>query len=209
MDDIYNRQDNLNIQKPETVTIIGVGGVGSWMALDMALAGVDKVIVVDMDTIESHNLNRTPFKQEHVEMQKTTAMVDLITERRIDTEVVPVDNRIEDTTNAFMEEIADSVVIDCRDHASPLPDSIQESVVATAGYDGFEYTVHLNPDYESIFGDENTEYETVPSFVAPPQFLASVLTTIICSESVSIDSEVITSESMHELVSEHIIGGDQ
>lgn len=208
MQDIYNRQDSLNLKIPEKATVIGVGGVGSWVALDLALAGVEKIYVCDSDDIEAHNLNRTPFKQSHVGMSKVNAMVDLITERRLETEVVPVDDRIEDVAASIQESMAESTVIDCRDHASPLPDDISDSVVLTAGYDGFEYTVHVNPDYDSVFGDENTEYETVPSFIAPPQFLASVITTIVTAESIEIDSEVITSSSMQEFVSSEILGSD-
>lgn len=208
MEDIYNRQDSLNITKPETVTVIGVGGVGSWAALDAALAGAEKIIVCDPDVIEEHNLNRTPFKQSQVGMHKTTALVELITERRLETEVVPVNKRIEETAGAFRQDMEESIVIDCRDHASELPDGISENVAVTAGYDGFEYTLHFNPDYEAVLGDENTEYETVPSFVAPPQFLASIITTVIFSDGVDIDSEVVTSSSMLELVN-HLIGGDE
>jgi len=206
MQDIYNRQDSLNLKIPEKATVIGVGGVGSWAALDLALAGVEKIYVCDMDDVEAHNLNRTPFKQGHIGMSKVNAMVDLITERRLETEVVPVDDRIEDVATGIQEDMADSTVIDCRDHASPLPDNINDSVLLTAGYDGFEYTMHVNPDYEDIFGEENTEYETVPSFIAPPQFLASVITTIVTAESIEIESEFITSSSMQEFVTSEILG---
>ena len=51
MTDIYNRQQSLNLQIPESVSVIGVGGVGSWVALNLALVGVKKLILYDPDII--------------------------------------------------------------------------------------------------------------------------------------------------------------
>lgn len=199
-DDIYNRQQALDVEPPHTVTVIGVGGVGSWVALDLALAGVQKLYVVDHDYIERHNLNRTPFKEGQIEKDKTQAVVELVSERRMDAEVVPIQQRIEETAGAFRDEMEENPVIDCRDHASELPDGISEQVVLTAGYDGLEYTLHTNPDYEAIWGDEDTEYETVPSFIAPPQFVASIITTITCSPELRNGEEQIATQDMRQTI---------
>lgn len=201
-EELYTRQHDLDLEVPHTVTVVGVGGVGSWVALDLALAGVQKIYLVDHDHIEGHNLNRTPFKQSQIEMEKTSALVELISERRMDAEAVPINERIEDVTGAFRDEMEESVIVDCRDHAEPLPDGLQEQIVMTAGYDGFEYTLHTNPNYEEIWGDEDTEYETVPSFIAPPQFVSSIITTIVCSPELRTEEEHIASGNMKELVEE-------
>jgi len=199
--ELYDRQKPLDVEAPESVTVIGVGGVGSWVALDLALAGVEKIYLVDFDEIERHNLNRTPFKESQIGKDKIQALTELIAERRMDAEVIPLDNRIEELSGNFQEEIADSTVIDCRDHASPLPDDIDESVLMTAGYDGLEYTLHLNPDYDAIWGDENTEYETVPSFVAPPQFIASIVTVVASKPELRDgEGELYNSGNMVELI---------
>lgn len=199
-DELYTRQQELNLNPPHTVTVIGVGGVGSWVALDLALAGVQKLYLVDPDEIERHNLNRTPFKESQIEMDKPSAVTELISERRMDAETVPITERIEDTAGTFREEMAESVVIDCRDHASELPDDISEQVVMTAGYDGYDFTIHTNPNYEDIWGDENTEYETVPSFIAPPQFVASIVTVMTCSPEMRSDEERYRTEDMREMI---------
>jgi len=198
--DIYQRQQELDLEPPHTVTVIGVGGVGSWVALDLALAGVQKLYLVDHDHIEGHNLNRTPFKESQIENDKTEALVELISERRMDAEVIPISQRIEDVAGTFREEMADSLVIDCRDHASPLPDDIMEQVVMTAGYDGYDFTLHTNPNYEDIWGDEQTEYETVPSFIAPPQFVSSIITTITCTPELRDGEEQYSTGDMRQLI---------
>lgn len=198
--DIYQRQQELDLNPPHTVTVVGVGGVGSWVALDLALAGVQKIYLVDHDHIETHNLNRTPFKESQVEDDKVTAVTELISERRIDAEPVPITERIEELAGTFREEITSNPIIDCRDSADPLGDELDEQVVLTAGYDGLEFTLHTNPDYDQIWGDEDTEYETVPSFIAPPQFLASIVTSIVCSPDLRNDEENYTTQDMRDLI---------
>jgi len=207
-DDIYQRQQELDLEPPHTVTVIGVGGVGSWVALDLALAGVQKIYLVDHDHIETHNLNRTPFKEEQIDTDKVTALTELISERRIDAEAVPITERIEQLAGTFRDEIKSNPIIDCRDSADPLGDDLDEQVVLTAGYDGFEFTLHTNPDYDQIWGDEDTEYETVPSFIAPPQFLSSIVTSIVCSPELRTEEEQYTTHDMREVIRDLLGGGD-
>ncbi len=49
---------NQDILKQSTVLIAGVGGLGVEVAKNLAMAGVGKLILVDLDTIEYSNLNR-------------------------------------------------------------------------------------------------------------------------------------------------------
>ncbi len=66
MSERYNRQllikhwDQKKVQQ-STVTCVGLGALGSVAAASLAMAGVGKLILVDMDTIEASNLNRQLF----------------------------------------------------------------------------------------------------------------------------------------------------
>lgn len=179
MSAIFNRQQGLPIQVPEKITIIGVGGVGSWAAWDFASIGVQEIILVDDDVIEEHNLNRTPFKTSQIGDTKVAAMVELIAERRPSCMVIPHPVKYEDLSDPAKEDIAKTVVIDCRDDTSIIGDF---NTPITGGYDGTKCTIHVNPNYKKIFGDEPIRYSVTPSYIIPPQILAAAITNWVCVE---------------------------
>jgi ThiF family len=70
----YDRQLPLRLSIPECVTIVGCGGVGSWAALFLALAGVPQLILWDEDVLAEHNFNRFPCGPAAVGCLKVDAM---------------------------------------------------------------------------------------------------------------------------------------
>lgn len=55
--------------------IIGVGGVGSWLAASMAkLVGPGNLTLIDGDTLEAKNLDRQLFKESDIGMFKSAAL---------------------------------------------------------------------------------------------------------------------------------------
>ena len=183
--DLYNRQKSLNLKIPDSVAVIGVGGVGSWVALNLALVGVKKLVLVDHDTIEPHNLNRTPFKLSQIDQPKVLAISEIIYERRNDVEILPIQKKFEDLNDFELNQLKQcDVIVDCRDTTNPpLPSDLQPKQVITAGYDGFSVTIHINPRYQSVWGEEQVTYTITPSFLVPPQFLAALITLyIVCPE---------------------------
>ena len=85
---IYQRQLDLNLQRHEEIYLVGAGGVGTWFAHFVTLAGlVDTLHVIDFDTIESHNLNRLPYPKEWVGRPKVEALKDHIGRLRGDVNV--------------------------------------------------------------------------------------------------------------------------
>lgn len=179
--DIYNRQKSLNLSVPESATVIGCGGVGSWVALDLALVGVKKLVLIDPDTVEDTNLNRTPFKLQHINQPKVNSIAEIIYERRSDTEVIALQKKFEDLNSIEYDLVKNTeIIVDCRDSSEPLPEEISKKVKIIGGYDGFKVTIHINPNYQNIWGDEPTTYTITPSFLVPPQFLACLIVLYIC-----------------------------
>ena len=79
MDDvIYERQKSLPLSIPKAVAVVGCGGVGSWTAYFLALAGVEELWLFDSDTISAHNLNRIPLPADTVGKSKSLAVKGLI-----------------------------------------------------------------------------------------------------------------------------------
>lgn len=63
--DLYNRQEDL-ISPPDVVHIVGCGGVGTWAAIMLAMAGVPHLHLYEDDTVEESNLNRLPYSPKAV-----------------------------------------------------------------------------------------------------------------------------------------------
>lgn len=82
--DLYDRQQGLEMEIPDNVVIIGAGGIGSNLCIKLAQLGVKKMIIVDADDIEYHNLNRTPFEITQIGMKKVKALKELIFRKRIE-----------------------------------------------------------------------------------------------------------------------------
>lgn len=73
-DALYNRQSTLGLNTDTGVTLIGCGGVGVWVALSLALAGVERIDLYDGDTLSTHNLNRYPLPMGFVGETKSLAL---------------------------------------------------------------------------------------------------------------------------------------
>lgn len=64
--------------KQKKVLIIGLGGLGSNVAINLARVGVGTLIGVDFDVVEPSNLNRQQYFVNQIGMKKTAAMAQLI-----------------------------------------------------------------------------------------------------------------------------------
>lgn len=196
MSDLYDRQKTLDLKIPHQATIVGCGGVGSWVALNFSLVGVRKLILVDPDTVEESNLNRTPFRLSDVGKSKVQAISELIFERRSDCQVFAYQKRLEDLDNYQIAMIKQSdAIIDCRDTTA----NMISQTTAKLGYDGFNVTIHLNPQSERVWGEQQTTYTTVPSFLVPPQFLAALVTLYVVTKN-SDSKEVIKTFDIREVL---------
>lgn len=79
---IFQRQEELKGWNQEIITnstclVLGVGGLGSTISMDLCRLGVAKIHLLDMDTVDWHNLNRQIlFRSEHVNHFKVESAVE-------------------------------------------------------------------------------------------------------------------------------------
>lgn len=177
---LYDRQQGLPLRVPNDVTIVGVGGVGSWVAYFFALAGVRILHLIDPDRVEESNRNRTPFHVWHVGEYKTDAMVEVVLECREDCDVRTYNKRYEELTETEKNSVIHAeLFFDCRDVVSVL----DRETPITGGYDGSEVTLHVKPDYRKVFSANDEEgYRVTPSYVVPPAFIALCIVNYVCLE---------------------------
>jgi len=192
LNEISNRQQDIETHQYTHAIVAGVGGIGSWVALDLALSGqVNTLHIIDPDTVEASNLNRTPFRICDITYPKVDAMKYLILERRSEVEVhtyqdktnpdmmTKIKERIEyDITMddyAVGEMIDDILIIDCRDDVYEDLYDINCKYYKV-GYDGLSVTIDGNPRHTAVWGRADT-YRFTPSFIAPAQIIAAMVVT--------------------------------
>lgn len=197
-DEINLRQQNIVSDYSEKIAIVvGLGGIGSWVAIDLALIGIGTLILFDNDQIESSNLNRTLFKLSQVGEFKTKAVKQLISERRKNILVITNEELFQaehlkkyngidyffdcsDTTRLkdALAEIKSK--IETPQHATKGKSSIDEVEVALKfpmysklGYDGMNATICLN-DFSTGKWGEDSSYTVTPSFFGSPQIISAL-----------------------------------
>ena len=79
---LVQKQGEEIVQKLEqaTVAVCGLGGLGSNVAINLARAGIKKLILVDFDCVDMTNLQRQQYKASQVGTPKTDALVDNLKE---------------------------------------------------------------------------------------------------------------------------------
>ncbi|MHA1220451.1 MAG: HesA/MoeB/ThiF family protein [Candidatus Heimdallarchaeota archaeon] len=106
----YDRQMRIDGWKQEnlekaTVFIAGVGALGSFIATNLALSGVGKIILCDMDTVELTNLNRQLlFRKRDVRKYKSEVAAKALRKINPDIEIISLPMRLESVKRSYYEE---------------------------------------------------------------------------------------------------------
>jgi len=196
--EIYSRQKEIRLYKYDRVLVAGCGGVGSWTGFFVALSGITKeLILVDGDVVEKSNLNRTPFKFEHVGKNKAHALRELIVERRPFLKII--------SCSSWLEEIKEQLdrvdlFLDCRD----VVDVFSEKSPILAGYDKEHISLSINYRDNRIFDSGIDRHGYTGAWLVPPVICASMILLYITQSSISESKN--TTLNVRELLNK-IIGG--
>jgi len=200
--EIYLRQRPLNLSVPRKAAVCGCGGIGSWVALDLALVGVQELVLIDPDALEPHNLNRTPYTPAQVGRFKVQALAELIAERRPECVLHLFPYLYQEVEGLLPPEI--EWLVDCTDNLLTKRKAAQKPWhYLKLGYDGFYFTWDAARELPWEEGP-GQGYGTVPSFVGTPQFLAALAVSAIAAG--LNPSSALASGDLREVV-QHVLAG--
>ncbi len=189
------QKDIIGDYSQDIAMVVGLGGIGNWIAMDLALIGVGSLILFDDDKIENSNLNRTLFKLSQAGEYKTKAVKQLIVERRKN--IIVVTNEEQFKAEYLHKYNGIDYLFDCTDTTRlkndlsqynktiPKPgtktksssvlddtDVLKFPKYAKLGYDGFHATMCFNDFSTGKWGEESS-YTVTPSFFGTPQIVSA------------------------------------
>lgn len=108
-------KENIEKLKNSTVLIIGLGGVGGYALESIVRSGIQNLIIVDADTIESSNLNRQLISlQSNIGEKKVDAFEKRILDINPNAKIKKIDQYItEENINLLFEKKIDYLIDAC------------------------------------------------------------------------------------------------
>ena len=155
--------------KEKKVCILGLGGLGSNVAVLLARAGIGYLKLVDFDIVEASNLNRQQYRISHIGLKKTEAIRTIIKEINPFVEVGTLDIKVDrKKIHSIVEDI--EIVVEAFDSAKTKAMIIEELlinknkiVISASGMAGLgsanEITTRKIKDNFYLIGDNYSDYE--------------------------------------------------
>ena len=155
--------------KETKICILGLGGLGSNVAVLLARAGIGYLKLVDFDIVEASNLNRQQYRISHIGLKKTEAMKTIIKEINPFVEVETLDIKV-DRKNIYSIIGDIEIVVEAFDSAETKAMTIEELlakknkiVVSASGMAGLgsanEIITRKIKDNFYLIGDNYSDYE--------------------------------------------------
>lgn len=155
--------------KKTRVCILGLGGLGSNVAVLLARSGIGYLKLVDFDIVEASNLNRQQYRISHIGMKKTEAMKSIIREINPFVEVDILDIKV-DRENIYSTVGDIEIVVEAFDRAETKAMILEELltdknkiVVSASGMAGLgsanEIVTRKIKDNFYLIGDNYSDYE--------------------------------------------------
>ena len=155
--------------KKAKVCILGLGGLGSNVAVLLARSGIGYLKLVDFDIVEASNLNRQQYRISHIGMKKTEAIKTIIKEINPFVEVEVLNKKV-DREN-ILSIVGDvEIVVEAFDVAETKAMAIEELLtsgnkilVSASGMAGIgsanEIITRKVRDNFYLIGDNYSDYE--------------------------------------------------
>ena len=155
--------------KKAKVCILGLGGLGSNVAILLARSGIGYLKLVDFDIVEASNLNRQQYRISHIGLKKTKAIKTIIKEINPFVEVETLDIKV-DRENIYSIVGDIEIVVEAFDRAETKAMTLEELlakknkiVVSASGMAGLgsanEIITRKIKDNFYLIGDNYSDYE--------------------------------------------------
>ena len=73
----FNGAPYMKVAKKMVITLIGNGGIGSWLGIDLARVGVARIMNYEYDTIDISNIGGQNFEKNDINKEKAVVMADM------------------------------------------------------------------------------------------------------------------------------------
>ncbi|WDF25149.1 sulfur carrier protein ThiS adenylyltransferase ThiF [Fusobacterium nucleatum] len=155
--------------KKVKVCILGLGGLGSNVAVLLARSGIGHLKLVDFDMVEASNLNRQQYRISHIGMKKTEAIKTIIKEINPFIELDTLDIKVNrENIHSIVQNI--EVVVEAFDVAETKAMLIEELltnknkiVISASGMAGLgsanEIITRKIKENFYLIGDNYSDYE--------------------------------------------------
>ena len=155
--------------KKAKVCILGLGGLGSNVAVLLARSGIGYLKLVDFDIVEASNLNRQQYRISHIGIKKTEAIRTIIKEINPFVEIDTLDIKVDrENILSVVEDI--EIVVEAFDVAETKAMAIEELltngnkiVISASGMAGLgsanEIITRKIRDNFYLIGDSYSDYE--------------------------------------------------
>ncbi len=168
---LYIRQEKLKLNTDVSVTIVGCGGIGYWVAKFLAMSGIENLWLFDHDVIEEHNLNRLDLPEQTIGKNKADVVKIMIESIRPECTIYAMPFKFGESHKPNTDWL-----VDCTDnHESQLNNqkiaANQNMRYVKAGYDGENFSIHNSV---AEWGESDDGYRTVPSWVVPASMIAAL-----------------------------------
>ena len=170
-EDLFKRnvKDIAKKLKKAKVCILGLGGLGSNVAVLLARSGIGYLKLIDFDVVEASNLNRQQYRISHIGIKKTEAIKTIIKEINPFVEVETLDIKVDrENILSVVEDI--EIVVEAFDRAETKAMAIEELltnknkiVISASGMAGLgsanEVITRKIKENFYLIGDNYSDYE--------------------------------------------------
>jgi len=168
---LYQRQEAFSLNTRQSISVIGCGGVGYWVAKFAAMSGIEKIYLFDPDRLEDHNLNRIDLPEKFVGMNKAEATKISIGSIRKGCSIFSMPFKLQEHTFPRTDWL-----VDCTDNYKSQIENQNiagkfKALYTKVGYDG--YGISIN-DRVAEWGEAEDGYTIEPSWVVPASVIAAL-----------------------------------